>query len=243
MTIQVAMHGSDGILLAGDTQQRDPLRLRGQYWQEGREGHNSTKIKIDYDQRIAISCAGDMNTSGYIADNLRLAFKANGMSDPIKTIQQIMATVPAFNRTGAKCLVVLPERRLFSVKTMHNIIQNDVVVPEWFPVCQEEQSAAVAGDDISAALFWLEKHYDAINKLPIKQLIPLAAHLVVCAHQLNPKWISGLEIVLCDSDGVNHLSRESIEDLEKKAREWDRTIGNLFASHNPQYTYAPKAKN
>jgi hypothetical protein len=31
MTIQVAMHGSDGILLAGDTQQRDPLKLRGQY--------------------------------------------------------------------------------------------------------------------------------------------------------------------------------------------------------------------
>jgi hypothetical protein len=136
-------------------------------------------------------------------------------------------------------MIALPGRRLYSVKTTQNIIQHDDIVVQWNPIMREQLSADIAGDDVSAALFWIEKYYDAINKLPIRQLIPLAAHMIGCAHQLNPRGVSGLEIVLCDSDGVNCLSRESIEDLEKKAVEWDRLIRNLVYSHKPQYTYAP----
>jgi hypothetical protein len=235
MTIQVAMRGNDGILLAGDTQQRNPLPLRGQYWKEGQEGSNSSKIKIDYDQRIAIACAGDADTSGYIANNLLIAFKANGLSSPIETIQQVARTVQPYDKKEAKCLIVLPGPRLLSVKTTRKIIQNNEVVTEWFPVVKEELSGAIAGDDVSAALFYMEKYYDM--RLPTSALIPLGAHIVACAHQLNPRWISGLEIVLCNSDGVNRLSKSSIEELEPRGDEWDRTISGLFLNYQQHYTW------
>jgi len=68
MTMQVAMKGSDGILLASDTRQLHPLALRGQYWKDGQIGTNSTKIKIDYGNRVAVACAGEADTSGFIAE-------------------------------------------------------------------------------------------------------------------------------------------------------------------------------
>ena len=237
MTLQVAMVGKGGVLLASDTRQLHPLKLRGRYWQEGREGTNSTKIKIDYEQRIAIACAGDADTSGYVADKIISNFKCDDFRYPIRAIKSIAETVQRTDQKDAKCLIVLPDPhpRLFSLKTTRSVIEEKTVVVEWFPVCKEEQSAAVAGDDVSAALFWIEKYYD--KSLPIKRFIPLAAHLIACAHQLNTRGIGGLEIVLCDTEGVHRLSKECIDRLEKKAEEWDETIGNFFLNHQQRYTY------
>lgn len=85
-------------------------------------------------------------------------------------------------------------------------------------------------------MFWSERYY---QPLPIRRLIPLAAHLIVAAHELNTAGISGLEIVLCDASGLHRLSGDSIRELESKANEWDRDIGDLFLNHEQQISYAP----
>jgi 20S proteasome alpha/beta subunit len=121
---------------------------------------------------------------------------------------------------------------------MRRVIENDNEVAQWSPTCTEEKSVAIVGDSVNAALFWVEKYYD--KRLTVRQLIPLAAHLIVCAHQLNPAGIGGLEIVLCDSGGVNHLREDSIERLEQKGEEWDGTIRDLFLSYQQDYNYDPQ---
>ena len=192
MTMQVGMVGKDGVLLAGDTRWRDPLLLRGTYWQEGNVGTNSTKIKIDYERKMAISCAADMTTAGYIANEITSKFDDDDLSHPIAAIQRIAATVRPQDRNDAQCLILLPGPcpRLLSFKSMKSVIQGGVPVLQWSPVCREEKSIAIAGHLVNAALFWVEKYYD--KTLSIKRLVPLAAHLIVCAHQLNPYGISGL---------------------------------------------------
>jgi hypothetical protein len=74
---------------------------------------------------------------------------------------------------------------------------------------------------VSPAIFW--------QKDTTK---PLASHLIASAGKLNTAAISGLEILLCDASGFHRLSDASISELESKANEWDRNIGDLFLSIN-----------
>jgi hypothetical protein len=48
-------------------------------------------------------------------------------------------------------------------------------------------------------------------------------------------------MVLCSSVEIKRLSDKTIEDLEDKAEEWDKEIGNRFLTHQQTYKYAPKA--
>jgi hypothetical protein len=73
--------------------------------------------------------------------------------------------------------------------------------------------------------------------LPIERLIPLAAHMIGQAKTLNTAGIDGLEILLCRSGGIQCLSQESCELLERQAERWDEAIGDLFLNHQPQYSY------
>ena len=233
MTIQIGMVATDGVLIAGDTQWTATPRLVDQYWAAGRYGYNSSKIRINQERAMAISCARDMGTACAIADRIMVELKDKEFASPVAAIEDIAKRVVSSGseKRDAHCLIALggtnPQLFLFQF-----VMDND----QWTPLCQKMESIAIAGDNQNAAIFWAERYY---KKQPIEQLIPLAAHLVVCAHQLNTATISGLEVVLCDASGCHRLSEESIRDLQTKTEEWDRSIGDIFLSHRQQFTYAP----
>jgi hypothetical protein len=231
MTMQVGMVGADGVLIASDTQWTNTPRLEmNQLWLGARGRYNAKKIIISHER--------GMETAGAVAHKILSDLKDEEFTYPQFPIEHIgedvLASVIRQDRSDAQCLIAIvrPEPQLF-------LFQFGMINNKYGSVCQKMESYSIAGDNLNAAIFWAERYYPRRPKLPIKQLIPLAAHLVVCAERLNSATISGLEIVLCDSSGIHRLSDASIEELESAARERDKSIGESLLSGSQQFTYAP----
>lgn len=240
MTMQVAMKGKDGIILASDTRSTEEPALRdNEFWNGGRLGPNVHKIKIDHEKGIAISGAWDMKSAGYIArkiiSDLTIEMSnAGGIED---AIQGIALDIPATYRRRVQCLVVLT-RPTLQIIWLQGIVQGG----EWKVDCRKFLDLMIAGDNTNAAIFWAERYYLQNHwiKKPMKRLVPLAAHMICSAHFMNSFGIDGLEMVLCSSSGIQRLSDKSIETLKNKADEWDKEIENRILAHNQGYKYAPK---
>jgi hypothetical protein len=131
MTLQVAMKGNGGAVLAGDLRWSVPLQLRGEYWKEGKKGQESTKFKIDFDRGIAIACAGDMRTAGHIAvEALKLHDAA--LVDPIPALKDIAKRLKRQERNDSECLMIINREklRLFSFATKQTVVKRNQVIRE-----------------------------------------------------------------------------------------------------------------
>ena len=225
MTMQVAMVGTDGIILASDTRWMETGAVR----QTG----DSSKIILSHERGMAIACARNLDTARLVARDIVSLLKDDEFNDPEIPIERIAAKhiTQTSDRRDVQCLVVLakPKIRLFFLET-------GISGGEVRPVCVSETTKRVAGDNLNAAIFVTERYY---TKRSIHELIPLSAHLIVAASKLNPGGIGGLEIVLCDASGLHRLSNASISELEIKTEEWDASIGELFRGYSQQFTYAP----
>jgi len=233
MTMQAGMVGTDGILIASDTQWTNSPMLTDRSWAGGRHGFNSPKIIINHERGMAISCARDMETARHVAREIS-GLKEEGLNRPTEAIEEIIArTLPAAveQKKEAHCLIALtrpaPQLLLFQFGTLNG---------KWGPICQKMETKGIAGDTLNAAIFWVERYY---KSRPIEQLVPLAAYLIISASKLNTAMISGLEVVLCTSTSIRRISDDSIHELKQKANEWDRRISDMFLDHRQQFTYAP----
>lgn len=235
MTMQVGMVGTDGVLIASDTKWHTVPRVpRDKFWLTGRYTFNRTKIIISHERGVAISCAVNMETAEHVAREIIRTLPDPNLADPIphiKAIGQRVLDVAQTGRQDATCLIALmhpiPQLLLFTFGVFEGIRG---------PVCQRMDDRAFAGDNVNPAMFWAERYY---KKLPVKELVPLAAHLIITAHHLNNGSIGGLEIVFCDQSGFHRLSDDSILELEAKSREWDTQIEALLLGHKQEFTYAP----
>ena len=81
------------------------------------------------------------------------------------------------------------------------------------------------GDNANAAVFWAERYY---RTEPVEVLKQLAAQLIADAAKLNTGFIGGLEIIVCDGNGIERLPDDLTADLELEAEKRGRTIGELF---------------
>jgi len=225
MTMQIAMVGTDGIVLAGDTKwswSNDPI-----HWT-----HGSSKIKIDPKNRTAVSCARSMEVAQPIADAI-IGLPEDAWKQPRAFIG--LAAQPIVNkasyRKDAQCLIL-------RAGTLHRFYRLQVATINGVSdqvVCHEIDDKAVAGNNNNAAIYWTERYYE---KRPVGQLISLPAHLVVSSAKLNSAMIGGLEIVVSLDSGIHRISDESINELEAEAKRFDESIGKSL-SRNKQFTYAP----
>jgi hypothetical protein len=229
MTMQVGMIGTDGILLASDT--------RWMSTGEVRQTSSSSKIRFNDKHTVAISCARNMENALRIANGITDQIKSDeDWQFPILKIEDIAREILDERgdpeRNDAQCLIVSlrPVLQLFclEVATVNRQVGK--------PYCRKINDKAVVGDRVNAAIFWTERYYAA---KPIRNLIPLAAHLIVSAGKLNPAGIGGLEIVLCDASGFHRLSDASIRDLELKTNELDERIEASLLNNVQEFTYAP----
>lgn len=231
MTMQVGMVGSNGIVLASDRRWNMRAALSGRSWGTGEHGLSSTKIKIDEVLGVAVCCAADMIPATTLADNILAAVKERGIDD-LSTTAKDVASMRIPNPEASNpphCLLVLKGTppRLFDLFYISS--GDGKVVPQ----CLEVDDVGIAGHTTNAALYWAQRYLKIIPKLPIERLIPLAAHLVVSAGFINPGGISGLEMIYCDATGFHRLSKDENRELESKAEEWDKRIGEMIFGGHP----------
>ena len=234
MTMQVAMVGKDGIVLASDTMWLSSGELAGQI----RVPLPATKIRISDAGDVAVSQARNMETCSLIA---REVVQLDGKQISAYRLEEVANDIlgRAGKRADVQCLVVSakPRPRLFRLWSM----------PERKPgsrrmsaraECAEISGSAIAGDDQNAAVFLLQAYYK--EGLTLHYLIPLAAHLVLAAGKLNSGAINGLEVVGCTrNDGCRHLSTETIKRLKLLSRKLDKQTQSLLSAHGEEFAYAP----
>jgi hypothetical protein len=235
MTMQVGIVGSDGVLIASDTELTDNNSFPRKSW-------NETKFKINRDCGVAIAMAGGMVTAGHLADEIiALALKdENWLYSGLYVRSDLAKRVLVLSGAAQKecqCIVAslrpIPKLRIFRMVTMS----------DGFGLVggEDQQSKIYAGDEKNSAVFWAERYYPKRHpKLPIKTLVPLAAHLIVASSRVPNGGISGLEIILCHKDdGMHRLSVDSINELESKSSERDNSIGKSLLDGSQQFSYAP----
>jgi len=220
MTMQVGMVGTDGVLIASDTQRTEEMGLRQSY--------NSSKIRTDEECGVLVSLSGKLVAAGYLADGIITKTKANPtwLESEMGAVQEVEKSVlPRVPQGGepCSCLVVFtrPEIALYRFQ----IVQVGI---SWQLVTDQQSGKVYAGDCKNSAIFWAQHYYPRHPKLPIRKLIPLAAHLIYMAHRLNTTGISGLEIALCDATGVHRVSDSEIKALETQSEQRDREIGQAL---------------
>jgi hypothetical protein len=151
----------------------------------------------------------------------------NDSPDAQTAVQEIFDSTPVRGLHHIQGFIVLTRPALqlfrFEIARTHR---------KWIPSCEIVLGYDVTGDITNAALFWTERyHYES---LPIEHLVSLAAHLVISSHYLNTAGIGGLELIECDAAGVRLLHPERIAELQDKAKEWDRRIGEIVYGKESQ---------
>jgi hypothetical protein len=229
MTMQIGMVGKNCVVLASDTRwTREPRKLTSkQVGRAVRYGTNGIKIKVSESREIAVSFAADKPSAESIADRLIARLTVNDSPDAQTAVQEIFDSTPVRGLHHIQGFIVLTRPALqlfrFEIARTHR---------KWIPSCEIVLGYDVTGDITNAALFWTERyHYES---LPIEHLVSLAAHLVISSHYLNTAGIGGLELIECDAAGVRLLHPERIAELQDKAKEWDRRIGEIVYGKESQ---------
>jgi hypothetical protein len=244
MTMQVGMVGTDGVLIASDTQRMNEIAWVPRITKkqsEVRHTFGSKKIIVSYAKQMAISSAKIMNTAERIANAIFSQLGDDEMAYPVRPIERIGAFAIEHltdERRTAQCLIAIAfplPARLYSFELEADLDLSGKAICK--PVCREIESSVAAGDQVNPAVFWKERYYE---RQPVEKLIPLAAHLVVSANKLNKASIEGLEIIFCDTAGVHRLSRKSILELETQANRWDEQIGSFFSDYKQDFGVAPE---
>ncbi len=214
MTMQIAMKGTDGVVLASD------LKWIGDAGGQ-RETHYASKIKFSERSGIAVGCS-DSEVSLNIATKIIEELKASDYSSFCSAAERIAYSVMIefdrnrIPRPQSQCLIILQGDRchLYSLKVG---IEGEN--------CVEILDKRRAGDAGNQAMFFSEAYY-ALK--PINKLAFLAAHIVLTAAQFNSEGIGGLEVILCDKRGFRMLSSENIEELKARSSVLEKTIRKAF---------------
>jgi len=209
--MQVAMIGSNGIVLASDTRASISPLVGGQ---GSRHYYGASKIKIDTTGQMAIACAGDMLIATQIADRVIAELMAIEPLNRQRRIWEIGRTIA--NGRDAECLIAYPDQCLYFFQSANRGVDIQ---------CPEILDSIHTGDIINAATFWTTRYY---RRLPVRRLLRLAAHVIFSAHKLNNGGIKGLEMVYWNGAKFLRLSKEENRDWEAKARKWDKQIGRFI---------------
>ncbi|HXZ13451.1 MAG TPA: hypothetical protein VEG64_13775 [Candidatus Sulfotelmatobacter sp.] len=212
MTLQLALIGQDGIILASDRQLNRTLNNVSY-------GSLTSKIRLNHPRGMA-AC-----WSGYdVADEL--AKQVLNLDDEKLKIPNLAMEELAQNVFGeARRTTDAPHGEIILVMTRDLNKVHLVTVRGNSYICHQITNWAVSGHDANSALFFIQAFY---QKLPIKELIPLAAHTIFRAGQLNPAGVSGLEIFRCTEEGFDLLKEEEIANLKEWSKKLDSKIKRLL---------------
>lgn len=207
MTMQIAMVGTDGIVLASDTLWASTVGIR--------TTESSSKVRVSDDGGVAISFARNMEASVVFADRVVTEMDGEKWNNNTRHhVEEIARAVlsGAGERTDIMCLIVstIPELRLFHIDSRANLPGNPNTT-----YCRQVFDKAVSGDTANPAVFWSEKFYS--RERSVDELIPLAAQVVVDSPMFNSGYIGGLELLICSHDGIRRVPDDHAEALKRGA--------------------------
>lgn len=230
MTMQVGLVGLGGIVLASDTRiTTEPAGVTSEKIGRAiRCAAACSKIKFSDNGSMAISCAEDVESACLVAEHIISDLTAEELANPDlipDAITRIAETVLSNGKRGVQCLVVLADHGGLLFRLQYG--QTDPKNPnsDWKAACGPCITRGFAGDVTNPAIYWAEQYH--CEFLPVRQLVPLAAQLIISAHQLNNGFVDGLEIVICEDSKISLLPPAQVAELKAKAGKLNKTIGAM----------------
>lgn len=221
MTFQIGLVGTDGVLLGSDKL----MTLMGSV----RSTYEAEKIAF-YEPGLAMcSCGGDL---------------AAAMRDPIIDVVRSFSPGRADFRGDliSKCQMFLLDMldKGFdknSISRQAGAVlfarRTNECVELWRMIIGMTGSAMIGdaildkitqGDETNPARFFCEQYYK--EGRTVAELIPLAVHSLLMAHERNLSGVNGVEIAICKSTEFRKLLPEEIRKLRENSEDLDEHIAS-----------------
>lgn len=214
MTLQVALVGTDGVVLAGDEKILNIADFA--------TGSLSTKIK--HTDKLAVSWAWDD-----IGETIASALVQNpDRLDVESDLEQfIKDTYRSALNNRSERLKLNPRAELLAISRKNLGRALYVEVDTGHCTVRPVQDKIYAGHIKNPGCYFVERYYEK-GVLSVAELVPLAAHTVLAAGKLNPLGIEGLEIFTCTNRGIETLPASEVESLSRRAERTDKKIRRLL---------------
>jgi hypothetical protein len=200
MTLQVALVGTDGIVLGSDRQKNflPP--------DAGAVTTSSLVSKIfRNDSRGVMASWSGANPAIEVAKRV-VAFPDNEIRSP-KALEDLAKEV--FEDESTKLGMEYPASEVLLV-TKSDVTKIYQLIVQKQPACWPVLDKVIAGNSANVAVYFVQRFY---RKLPMVELLPLVAHTILEGGRTNPGGIQGLEIVCCSEAGLEPVPDDKITEL------------------------------
>jgi len=216
MTLQVALVGTDGILLASD-------KKINQSAERAAYTGLTSKIRVNYSRRIA-TCWAQYAPAADVAKQA-LELSDTDLLDPRGPLENLAEKI--FEEARGENQFAFPNGDVILVTIGELPAVHLLTVEGKQYRCSRRDDKAIAGNNVNSALFFIQRYY---KKLPIDDLTPLAAHTILSAGYVNQTGVEGLEILRCTKEGFDFLEEKEISALTAWSCKLDTKIGRLVFS-------------
>lgn len=226
MTLQVAMIGSDGWVLASDKHLfgLDPTRSGGvtEYDSEMMPGHS--KIRFRKEERLIWAFSGNVDVS-YQA-GIQLQRSAKGISPPDRE--------EALNEIGREVAIEYPSQMESGHGGTLLVISCSPKTDLWTlrigsgPTPSNSFAFGGAGN---RAKFLVERFYE---RRPVADLKLLAVLTIIEGHHFNPSTVNGLELWYAEKGNITQAKRRELADLKKHAARFNAELRQRLLAPSPK---------
>ena len=200
MTLQVALVGTDGIVLASDTKATAGGGPEVPFSSRHLMIRTGTTEKILTNDAIICAVSGNAAVVSIARELLRAMPKRLGgdieknLADLLQIeTETILENFGLREHASGQLIVVAPGiSKLWEVGFGAKI--------SWVNVFSDR---VIGGDRGNPAIFWIERYYS--KEKSVDELTMLAAHAVLEGHFLNPSYVAGLNILVCRNSKGSHF--------------------------------------
>jgi len=222
MTLQVALVGTDGIVLASDKRTSDVDFVT--------TTSRTSKIIVDDAATVAIAYAGH-EISRYVAGRILrepsvLESKGSYLIDVEKLAETVYKEqeeqITQDSRRGFRTdsqLLIVQRKDLSRFHVLHMDRAKSLSEPRY--------DKAIIGHATNTACFFAERYY---RKAPVDALKLLAAHTILTAGRINPFGIEDLEMLVCTPEKFESVTLEEISALKSRSQDIDDKLRQLLGA-------------
>lgn len=233
MTMHVGIVGCDGVVLAGDTLESgypNADSIASCQDLSTRMSQTVSKIKVSDDRKIAVSCAGYLREAYLLADGIIADLSPEFWQYPQRRVYEIARSCaeshPRWRDTQSFILLSEPMPALYLLDCRADERTNEPLSLQ----CRKVPFYAFAGDALNGAIYWAMRYCRTLSQevRTLHRLTRLAAQIIADAGALDTGNVGGLEVVRCDSAGIDQLTDRGNETLLQEAQQRSNQIQRLI---------------
>jgi 20S proteasome alpha/beta subunit len=220
MTLQVALIGKDGFVIASDRKTVNEAMVR--------RTAETTKIIVSDDADMVCAFSGNHIVSS-VAQHVVTTLNSYGDRSDVesrleKAVREKFDSYDGVPKqalaTANRAMIVAAYNQKTGRTQLWEVIFNGQ------PFVNSFLDKAIGGDSINTAIFLIERYYG------VEDLKILAVHTVLEGHALNPSMVGGVDVVVSKhGEKPRLLTDEEVRPLRERSTEIHNKVGTLLSAN------------